>query len=354
MRFDPAAIPLRRSRHNARARRTLVATCCALAALLAIAGCAGSASPGGRVSSAITIAAVPGINDAPIYLAERDGLFAKAGLTNVKIQSYSTEAQVLSALQGSHAQVAALDYGDIFYTEAHTTDLSILADGYDAGTGVLEVLTMPGSKITSPAQLEGQTVGLPNYDTLGIPANSGHPISLEAAAVTDVLSSFLGSAADEVNWDPMAEQAEVQALENGSLAAIVVGEPYIYEAESQKGAVELLDGASGPTANLPLSGYAALSAWAKANPGAVADFRSALAKAQSEAAMFGPLQQLLPHVLSDVTSQDADLATLGTYPTTTSVVDLDRTELLMANEDMIAVGQGQTWSGSIGPMIAHG
>jgi NitT/TauT family transport system substrate-binding protein len=327
-----------------------------LALLAATAGCAASGSPGGHVSSTVTIALVPGINDAPIYLAEHDGLFAKAGLANVVIKSYSTEGQVISALQGSHADIAALDYGDIFYQQANQRDLSILADGYDAGTGVLEVLTLPNSKkITSPTKLgdPGVTVGFPNYDVLPKMLGTGHPASLEAAAVTEVLTSYLGNAALSVNWAAMSEQAEVNALLSGRVQAIVVGEPYIYEAESHKGAVELMDGASGPTANLPLSGYVSTSAWAKDNPAAAADFQSALAKAQSDAALFGPVQQLLPHVVSDVTTEDADLATVGTYPTTTSLVDLDRDELLMSNENMITVGASGTWSGKIGPMIVH-
>jgi NitT/TauT family transport system substrate-binding protein len=324
-----------------------------LALVAAAAGCSTAGSPGGKVSSAITIALVPGINDAPVYLAERDGLFAKAGLSNVTIKSYSTDTQVLKALQAGDADIAALDYGDIFYQEAHHPDLSILADGYDAGSGVLEVLTLKTSHINSPAQLGDKPVGLPNYDLLNQLKPSGHPISLEAAAVSEVLNSYIGNAALSVNWRPMSEADEVKELLSGTLSAIVVGEPYIYEAESQHGAVELMDASSGPTAGLPLSGYVSMSPWAKDNQAAVADFQAALAKAQSDAGMFGPVQQLLPRVVSDVSAEDADLSTLGTFPTTTSLVGLNRVPLLMSNEDMIAVGPGQTWNGKVGSILVH-
>ncbi len=60
------------------------------------------------------------------------------------------------------ADIAASDYGSIFYQQAQSHDLRILADGYDAGPGVLEVLTLPGSTIQSPLDLANQKIGLPS------------------------------------------------------------------------------------------------------------------------------------------------------------------------------------------------
>ena len=126
------------------------------------AGCAGTASAGGTVSGTITIAAVPGVDNAPIYLAKKEGLFAADGLKNVVIKTYPTESAELSALQSAQADIAASDYGSIFYQQSQSNDLRILADGYDAGPGVLEVLTLPGSTIKSPLDLANQKVGLPD------------------------------------------------------------------------------------------------------------------------------------------------------------------------------------------------
>src|SRR5215469_8008376 len=143
MRLDPAGVPLpNRSRHAFRTRY-LMAGICGLS-LLAAAGCGSPGSAGGTVSSTVTIADVPGVDDAGIYLAQKDGLFAAEGLTNVRIVSYKNQAQVLAALQSGQADIAASDYGDIFYAQAtQKAGFRILADGYDASAGVLEVLTLP-------------------------------------------------------------------------------------------------------------------------------------------------------------------------------------------------------------------
>ena len=58
---------------------------------------------------------------------------------------------MVSALQNAQADIAASDYGNVFYAEAYAARrhdikhplLRILADGYDATAGVLEVLTLP-------------------------------------------------------------------------------------------------------------------------------------------------------------------------------------------------------------------
>lgn len=348
MRLDPAGIPLaKRSRRALRARYLLAAA--SGLAVLCSAGCGATASAGGTVSSTITIAAVPGVDNAPLYLAKKDGLFAAAGLTNVVIKSYSSDSAELSALQGAQADIAASDYGSIFYQQAQSHDLRILADGYDAGAGVLEVLTLPGSSITSPLGLANQKIGLPSDSVLSGLQGTGNPVSLDAAAATQVLSNYLGNEALSVQWDPMPEAQEVRALEQHRLKAILVGEPYIYQAESQVGAVEVMDACSGSTASLPLSGYVAMSAWVKDNQAAVADFQQALAKAQNDASLTGQIQRLLPSA-TGMSAQDADLITIGSYPTSTSALDLERVVRLMTNFNMISLSSAP----SVPPMIAPG
>ena len=85
----------------------------------------------------------------------------------------------------------------------------------------------------------------------------GVPASELAAAAAQVLSNYLVSNAQVVNWSPMPEQQEVQELGTGLLKAALLTEPYLYEAESQYGDAELLDAFSGQTANMPMSGYVA-------------------------------------------------------------------------------------------------
>jgi NitT/TauT family transport system substrate-binding protein len=305
-------------------------------AVLAAAGCASSSGAGGgTVSTAITIAAVPGIDNAPLYLAKHDGMFAAAGLKNVSILAEKTEAGVFEALKSGQAQIADTDYGDLFFRESQGGQYKILADGYDAATGSLEILTLPSSGITSPAQLArgGVTVGMPDDDLLPVPSGSGAPTSLESAAATSVMSSSVSD--PSVKWAPMSQAAEVTDLEHhkDGIRAILVSQPYILQAETQAGAVEVLDACSGATANLPLSGYVASSTWVKAHPTAVADFQAAMAKAQVEASMAYPAQHALA-AFTGLALAQADLVTIGTYPTSTSVSDLDRVSQLMWGSHM--------------------
>jgi NitT/TauT family transport system substrate-binding protein len=357
MRLDPAGSLLPKRSRRATWARMLLAAASGLA-VIGAAGCAGTSTGGGSVSSTITIAAVPGVDNAPLYLAKKEGLFAAAGLKNVVIQPYSSQAAELSALQSSKADIAASDYGSIFYQQAQFHDLRILGDGYDAGAGVLEILTLPGSgSISSPIDLVGQTIGLPADSVLpslqhsNSQTSSAYPISLDAAAATQVLKNYVGNNAESVFWDPMSQATEVTELEQHKLKAILVSEPYIYEAESQAGAVEVLDACSGSTSGLPLAGYAATSAWVKDNPAAVADFQHALATAQGDASMTGQVQQLLPSA-TGMTAEDADLITIGTYPTSTNMLSLERVVRLMNDSNMF-FAQGLQIP-SVPQMVVHG
>lgn len=352
MRLDPAGNLLpKRSR---RATQALVAAASGLA-VLGAAGCGGAAGGGGSDANTITIAAVPGVDNAPIYLAKKEGLFAAAGLKNVVIKTYSNQAAELSALQSAQADIAASDYGNIFYQQWQSHNLRILGDGYDAGAGVLEILTLSNnSPIKSPLDLAGQRIGLPSDSVVPSLAHTSGPISLDAAAATQVLQNYLGNDVESVTWDPMSQAQEVSDLQHGVLKAILVSEPYIYEAESQLGAVEVLDACSGSTSNLPLDGYVAMNAWVKDNPTAVADFQQALAKAQSDAAMTGQVQQLLPST-TGMSAQDADLIGIGSYPTSTSVLSLDRVVRLLSNPPFSVIKTTPNAPApAVPPMIVHG
>jgi NitT/TauT family transport system substrate-binding protein len=336
MRLDPAGVPLLNLGPRAFRARCVLAAMSGLALLLA-AGCSNSGSPGGAVSSTVVIAAVPSVSDAPLYLAQKDGMFAAEGLDNVRILPEQNQAQVMSALQNGQAQIAASDYGDVFYQQAQQHNLRILADGYDATAGSLEILTYPGSRIQSPIDLVKSTltIGVPDDDWLSALNGSGDPQSLDVAAATEVLQSYVGNAAESVIWKDMPQQTAVNELQAHKLQAILVSEPYIYTAESKLGAVEVLDACSGSTTGLPLLGYVSLNSWVRQEPGAVADFQAAIAKAQADASLAGQVQPVL-RSNAGMTTQDADLITIGSYPTSTSIPSLQGVVRLMSDERMVS------------------
>ena len=306
----------------------IAAACAAAASLLA--GCqtggstaaSGSAPPG----SVITVASVPGVGDAPLYVAWQQGLFRQQGLT-VHIRSYPTASAEVAALHSGQADVAVGDYADFFYEQEHdaSAPMVVLADGYDAGANVMEVLVNPDSRITTPQNLKFKRIGTAEPQLM---PNRGAPFSLDTVAASSVLDND-GVQPSTVIWKPMPADQLVSALHHRQVDAILATEPEIFQAESQLGARAVLDAASGQTVNLPLEGYFAASSYAQSHHAAQVAFRSALSRAQASAVQPAPLEAAFMHY-AGMSRQTASLITVGTYPTALKVASLQRVADLMS------------------------
>ena len=312
----------------ARPKAPLPTVVAAAAATLAVAGLTAGCSGGSGSASAsgtITVAAIKGVDTAPLYAGDKaGGTFAQAGL-NVKIENYTSVKAEITALRQGKVDVAAGDYVDFLYAQSAHHGMEIVADGYHAGPGVMEVLTKPHSGITSPSQLVGRKVGTPAPQELPI-QESGNPFSIETLAAQSVLSDD-NIDPTSVRWTPMPAAHLVRALATGKVSAIVVQEPYVYQAESELGAVEVLDACSGSTADLPLSGYFATKDFAKENAPLLQTFQTALEKAQANAIEPGPVRTVLAS--EPGMAKSASLMTLGSYPTTLNPASPQRVAQLM-------------------------
>jgi NitT/TauT family transport system substrate-binding protein len=304
-----------------------------LAATILAAGCtsaSGSSASGGGPS--ITVAVIPGADTAPVMIAARGKVFRDHGL-NVTVKTYNSLRSEVEALKNGSADIAAGDYADFLYEDAAgKTPLHLVADGYDATPNVMEVLSLPSSGITTPQQLAHKVVATPEAQL--IPPGNSVPYNMETLATETVLNSD-GITPADVTWKPMPEQNMIRAMSSGSVNAILATEPTIIQAESQLGAVEVMDSCSGPTAGLPLSGYFSLAAYASAHHAQLQQFRAALTSAQANASTGGSLQAMLPH-LTGMSSQDADLVTIGSYPTSLSVGQVQRVADLMLDTGVIS------------------
>jgi ABC-type nitrate/sulfonate/bicarbonate transport system substrate-binding protein len=97
--------------------RMRFASAATAAAALALAGChAGTPSASGGDS--VTVASVPSIGNASLYVALQDGLFRQAGLS-VDVRSYPSVAAELAAVRSGQADVAVGDYANFFYAQEH-------------------------------------------------------------------------------------------------------------------------------------------------------------------------------------------------------------------------------------------
>jgi NitT/TauT family transport system substrate-binding protein len=315
-------------------RMVIVAIAAILGAQLA-GGCQGNGSESNAAAGAmaLTVAATRGVDDAPLFAAVRSGAFARAGL-DITIRSYRSVGQELRALDNGSADIAAGDYVSFFYAEATARhpDLRIVADGYHATPGVMEVLTNPDSGINTPAQLAGQIIG--TAQPQNIPIRSGRPYSLETLATRSVLVND-GVDPNLVSWRPLPAARLINALARHQVAAILVQEPFIFDAESQLGALEVLDSCSGATANLPLAGYFAVDKFARRHVRTLRDFRSALQRAQASAVLPGPVRTVLSGA-QGMNEQSASLVTIGTYPTSLSAASLQRVADLMFGFEMLS------------------
>jgi NitT/TauT family transport system substrate-binding protein len=322
------------------------------AAVLLLAGCSalGGGSNGVTVPSGttITVAAVPSIGDAPLYLAHQDGLFAQHGLT-VTIKEYRSLQAEIDALANGQADIAAGDYTAFFAAAGKTfappttkkgkkqsiqggTTLRVIGDGYDAANNVMEVLTLPPTTIHSAADLQGKTVYTAPAQAAAFSKSKTQPYSIETLATQAVLRND-GVSVTTINWHQAKAGSLVQALKNHKANAILVGEPYLFQAQ-QEGAVSVLDSASGETQDLPLLGYFTTSAYGSAHAQSIRAFQAAMTAAQTRAAARGQIQSMFTSAVG-VSTQDAPLIALGSYPTFFSVGQVQRVADLMFDAGML-------------------
>jgi len=323
------AVPARRT--SSRRLRSIAVLLASFSAAAGISGC----NPFSQQATAadapvIRVGVVPGIDNATLYLAKKRGYFSSAGIAVEIIKFKSVDAE-LGALNHGDVDVAAGDYGNLFAKQSNLQKnaFKILADGYDAAPGVVQIMTMPNSPVRSPTQLS--LIGAPNVDEVG--GSFGGPNSLVIASATSVLQSF-GVNLSNLTWKNMSQTEEINELVSGRIKAALLTQPYVYEAQ-QKGAILLVDACSGATAGIPLSGYFTSTSWATDKSKEVAAFRTGLARADAQAAMPGPVQAILPEY-AKLTTQEAAVVTTGVYPLSTITANLQRTADLMNRVGMIS------------------
>ena len=253
MRLDPAGILLPNgSRRAVRARYPPGRSVRARAPVRR--GCAGSGGAGGSVSGTITIAAVPGVDNAPSTWPRKKGCSPPLGLTcrDQDLLEPGRRAERAAERPGRHRGQRLRQH---LLQQAQSHDLRILADGYDAGAASSRCSPCPGSTDQVAAGPgEPDRSACPATACCVEPARrSGSPISLDAAAATQVLRNYLGNQAESVHVGADAAAAgnhrarAAQAARRSWSASRTSTRP-----RARLGAVEVLDACSGSTASLPL------------------------------------------------------------------------------------------------------
>lgn len=299
-----------------------------LATMLAAAACGSSGAPANSGGTSLektqlTVAALPIVDDAPLFLAIRKGYFHQQGLTvTPKIIAQSTLA-LPDLLHGSVDIVGGGNYVSYFGGQAKGTfDLRVLVAGAACQPGSFGVVAMPSSHITSAAGLAGKTIAVNltnNIQTL----------------MTNVQLKAAGVSPSRVRYVAIPFPDMDAALKAGRVSAISSVEPFLSGAETA-GARQVVSDCAGATANLPLSGYFATAAWTQKYPRTAAAFQRAMAKAQAWVSSDpAAVRQILP-TYTKITSAAAQAIHLETYPASTDAAQLQRVATLMRSGGLLS------------------
>lgn len=306
-------------------RRSACIAAAGLAALWATAACGGSAQPSTSTSSTgtglekthLTVGALPIVDDAPLFLAIKNGYFKQQGLTvTTQIIPQSTLA-IPEMLHGTVDIIGTGNYVSFFEGQAQKTfSIRVLSAGATCTQNSFGILTLPKSGIKGAAGLAGKTIAVNltnNIQTLTadtlLKANGVNPASVKYVVV------------------PFPDMAA--ALKAGRVNAISVVEPFMTGAEQAMGAVPVMSQCSGSVSRLPLSGYFATAAWAAKYPHTAHAFQVAMAKAQAFAdANPSAVQKVLPSY-TKITAAAAPHIKLSYYPPALNPAQVQRVADLM-------------------------
>jgi NitT/TauT family transport system substrate-binding protein len=301
-------------------RRILRAIAAASAglSLLAAAGCSGGSSTTGtsltgnvRMAKVtglektnLTVGAVPVADEAGLYIAQDEGLFAQEGL-HVTIKSIVSSADATTGQNSGKYDITAGNSVSYIQDQVnHLSDLEIVAEGSQMQPGNQTLYTLPGSRITDVSQLKGARIGVNAENNIG------------TLLISSVLKEY-GIPARQVHFVTVNFPFMGQYLKQGKIDVAWLPEPFGSEDAESMGLQELCDLDQGATASFPVGWYVATRAWAKKYPRTLQAFLAALQAGQqladSRRNIVEEAMERLPAPYA-VTPAIASVMTLETYP----------------------------------------
>jgi NitT/TauT family transport system substrate-binding protein len=223
--------------------------------------------PGPPPVRTVTVAALPAVDLAGLYLAQADGLFARQGL-RVIIKPAASTAALITAQQQGRVDVGAGSYVPYIAAEAAGARFRILAPASILYPYVRELLTTRGSPVTTVAGLKGKVIGVNGTGSVG-------------TLLADMTLADYGLSPQSVRFvtDPKGFPGEAAGLKAGKYAAVFLAEPYITKAELTGDHV-LADLYQGGAVDYEMDGYVATQAWVQRNPATAEAFIRAVDQGQ--------------------------------------------------------------------------
>ncbi|HLU72030.1 MAG TPA: ABC transporter substrate-binding protein [Nonomuraea sp.] len=257
-----------------------------------------AAASGGLEKTEIKVVGLPAIDTAALYVAIDQKLFEKEGL-KVTPQIVQSSPEAIPMLLNGEIDAMFGNYVSMF--QAHdqgALKLRILAEGSRAAPDSLSIMALPDSPIRSAKDLEGKTINV----------NVLH--NFQELALTQVLKAN-NVDPKKIKYVQVTFQNIMPAWQKGQIDAAYLGEPMVTAATSGMGARKILDPASGPAAEFPISGYVSTQDWYEKNPKTAAAFQRAL---HAAAKMMESNRELVVDVLPNFTQIDKETAATVTFP----------------------------------------
>ena len=296
------------------------------------AGCtsaSGSPTPSGLEKTNLTVGAVPVADEAGLYIAKDQGLFAAEGL-NVTIDSIVSSALATTGQNnGTYDLTAGNSVSYIQDQVSGQSNLEIVAEGSLMQPDNQALYTMPGSRITTINDLRGARIGvnaLKNIGTLLISSVlQEHGISPHEVHFVAIKTGFPGM---------------MQAMQQHTIDVAWLPEPFGSADSMKYGLREIVDLDQGATTNFPVGWYVVTKAWAKKYPRTLAAFLDALRQGQeiadTDRAAVERAMQKLPSPYT-VPAFITAVMSLETYPLNIAP-DIDRSRVQRVADAMYELG----------------
>jgi NitT/TauT family transport system substrate-binding protein len=296
------------------------------------AGCTSATSspqPSGLEKTNLTVGAVPVADEAGLYIAKDEGLFTDEGL-NVTIDSIISSALATTGQNDGKYDVTAGN--SVSYIQDQVTgqsNLEIVAEGSLMQPDNQALYTLPGSRITTIADLRGARIGvnaLKNIGTLLISSVlEEHAISPKEVHFVAIKTGFPGM---------------MQAMQQHVIDVAWLPEPFGSADSMQYGLREIVDLDQGATTSFPVGWYVVTKAWAKKYPHTLAAFLDALRQGQeiadTDRAAVEQAMQKLPRPYT-VPAFITAVMSLETYPLSVAP-DIDQSRVQRVADAMYQLG----------------
>ncbi|MEW9550446.1 ABC transporter substrate-binding protein [Nonomuraea sp. NPDC050783] len=258
-----------------------------------------SGGPGGLEKTRLLIGVVPVPSSAPLFIAEKRGLFRQEGLT-VRTEIIQAPQAVMPKILNGSMDAFLTSYVSLMaINDSGAARLKLLQHSQEAAPGVAGVVVAKDSPVRTAADLKGRTIAVNVLKALGQTLTNAH---LQQA----------GLRPEDVKYVPVQFADQLGALSGGQVDAAWLVEPFLTAAK-KAGARQVIDTTDGVTAGVPIDGWGVSADWLARNPRTAAALHRALAKAQEIA---GADRAAIDEVVPTYTQIPADAAkamTLGTF-----------------------------------------